>query len=774
MSARHQEQPPRPAGPGKKWIRVSKVVAGVESEEWVEVDDDEEGGEEDELAWPPRGEMHVLNRDLPRVDGPDKVTGRARYTHDVRLPGMLYARLLLCPHPTAKFELDLEPARAVPGVKEVRLVTEEETLYLGQPIAAVAATTPEAADDGVRAIRARFEPKPFAVTHEQALAENAAPVGKNGNVRADQTKGDLEAVESALAECDAVVEATYRLPVQHHACLETHGVVVDYSGGDQATVYASTQGTFSVHGEVPKLLGLPAGAVTTVVQHMGGGFGGKFGPDLAGRVACELARDLKTPIHLMLTREAEFLTAGNRSGCVQTLKGGAKKDGTLAALSARVDRLGGIGGGSHGGLPYVYAPRVSFLESRAVHTHTDGSRAFRAPGHPQASFAMESLLDELAYALGIDLLAIRKKNLPSGKDGDVWSRQLDLCAQLVGWDEHPHKSAPDASDAPLKTGIGFGISTWGGGGRAECQVEVRIARDGAVTALSGTQDLGTGTRTLVAAIVAEEFGLALDDVVAQIGRSSYGQANGSGGSTTAASLAPAVKDAAHNARAAFFEHLAGALGTKRERLACERGEILERSDSSGAGDGRRWSWEEACATLPPSGLSARGEWKSQLASRGTHGAQAAKVTVDTLTGEIRVVQMVCVQDCGLALNRLATRSQINGGMVQALSYGLLEERVIDPELGLVLNANFEDYKIAGCQEIPEMIAVIDEKDDRAVIGVGEPPVIPGHGAIANAIHNACGVRLREMPLTSDKLLTGLVALREGTREGPKRPDGAGR
>jgi xanthine dehydrogenase YagR molybdenum-binding subunit len=459
----------------------------------------------------------------------------------------------------------------------------------------------------------------------------------------------------------------------------------------------------------------------------------------------------------MLARDQEFLAAGNRSGGEHALKAGATKDGKLVAFLARVSRTGGVngGGGSNQPQPYIYAPRVSYVESRGVWTNLDASRAMRAPGHPQASFAMEGLIDELAYAIGMDPLEFRIANLPDG-GREAYARQLRRCAEVIGWKEHPHKTSFDASDAERKVGIGFALSTWGGGGNNQCKVDVRIASDGSVEVACGTQDLGTGTRTYMAAIVAEELGLELAQVTAKIGRSSYGNANGSGGSTTAASLAPSVKHAAHRSRLALFERVAPLLGAKPSELAIEPGKVALAANRS-----KSIAWKDACAALGPQGLSERGEWQSDLAGNGVQGAQAAKVEVDTLTGAVRVLHMVCVQNCGLALNRMAAESQILGGMVQALSYGLFEERVVDPDLGIQLNANFVDYKIAGCREIGRLEAILDDGDERGVIGIGEPPVIPGQSAIANAIYNACGVRLREMPFTADRVLMGLVAQRKG-------------
>lgn len=744
MTLLRQDAPPREAAPGKKWIRTPVVVNGQESYEWTEVDDVEGP------AWPARDSLRLLNSHLRRVDGPEKVSGKALYAHDRRAPGMVWARLLCCPHPTAKVTLDLEAAQALEGVRHVRSLLEGDgvTRYLGQPIAAVAADTPELAEDALRAVRATYEVLPFAVTPAQATAEGAPQVTSRGNVREGRSRGERDATLAALDACVATIDATYSVPVQHHACLETHGLMVDFRGGDEATVYVSTQGTFAAAGDVPGALGLKPDRIVVQVPYMGGGFGSKFGIGVEGQTACAIARELGRPVHLLLTRQDEFLIAGNRSAASARVRAGLDAQSRLHAFHADLDQYGGLGRGSHAGLPYIYEAVNSSMVSRSVYTHLDASRAFRAPGHPQASFAMESALDELAYAAGVDLLEVRLANLP--EDGrEVWTRQLERVAREIGWDAHAHKRDWDRSGSALKVGIGFGISVWGGGGGAGCEVDVRIDKDGAVSALSGSQDLGTGTRTYVGAIVAEVLGLEPAAVGVRIGDSRLGQANASGGSTTAASLAPAVLDAARAARDALAERLAPELSAKPGDLVFARGEVRAGS--------RKLSWREACAVLGPDGLSARGVWKPGLSGNGVHGAVAAKVEVDTQTGALRVTKMVAIQDCGLPLNRLALESQMHGGMIQALSYGLLEERVLDADLGLMLNANFGDYKIAGCLEIPELVALIDDDDRRPeVIGMAEPAVIAGQSAIANAVQNACGVRVRSLPVTCDKVLMGLV------------------
>jgi len=729
--------------PKKKKIKTTKVVNGIDTEVEIEVDDVES------IAWPERSKLRVLNTDIPRVDGPDKVSGAARYTHDVRLPGMVYARLLVSPMPRARVaNLDVEAAKKVKGVVHVLVIKGTESGFLGDPIAAVSAETLDAADDGIRALAAKFEALPWTADHETGIKPGAPSVGKSGTVSKAATDGDEAQARAALEGSAFRVKATYQVPIQHHACLETHGVVVDYRGGSEATVYCSTQYAHGFAANAAEELGLPANAVTGIVEHMGGGFGAKFGLDKQGQVACQISRELKRPVHLMLGRREEFLMAGNRSGGIQTIEAGCTADGRMTSFVIDAFKHGGLQAGSLSAMPYCYKPETHFRSVRSVRMHLDASRAMRAPGSPQASFGMESILDELAYAAGIDLVQFRKMNLP---EQAAWQHQLDRVAQEIGWADHPHKTKPGTARGSECIGIGFGVSAWGGGGSDDCEVEVRIERDGSVTTACGVQDLGTGTRTYMAAITAEEFGLPVAAVTAKLGNSKLGQGVGSGGSVTTASLAPAVKDAAWNARTAFAAHLSSVMNLQADGFRFEPEGILH----SGAKSPTMMTWKKACGTLPAEGLRAQGKWVESLQARGVNCTQAAKVSVDPGTGRVRVLHMVCMQAVGLPLNRLALKSQIQGGMIQALGYAISEGRVIDPVLGIQLNASFEDYKMPHSLEIPRMTTIIDDEDMRGVIGVGEPPAIPGASAIANAVHNACGARVRELPLTPDKVLMAL-------------------
>lgn len=735
-----QQAQPSPSPKPKKKIRVPRVVNGVEQMVEIEVDADSGPG------WGPNDKHRLLNKRITRVDGPLKAAGAAQYTYDYRLPGMLHGRILRCPYGHARVtKIDTEAALKIPGVKAIIQGPLTELRFAGAPVAAVAATTPEIAGDALRAIKVTYEVLPH-VVHAHAAIKPDAPkvVADDNNLQEKAKNGDPAKVEAAFATADEIIEAEYTSPRIHHACLETHGMVVDYRGGDTATIYASTQGTFTIPEDAAKELGLQQSAVTSSVEHMGGGFGSKFGIGVEGMFACRLSKETKAPVKLMLTRYDEFVMAGNRSAAWQKLKAGVKRDGKIVAMQARQYRLGGIGQGSQAGQPFIYNMGDAYREIYALHTNEDSSVAMRAPGYPQASFAAESLVDELAYKIKMDPVEFRKKNLRD----PVYHRQLDRGAREIGWSKR--NPIAGAGTGPLKRGFGCAVGIWGGAGNNQCKVALTISRDGSVVVAVGTQDLGTGTRTYTRAIVAEELGLGIKDVKEQIGNSKLGASTASGGSVTAPSLSPSVKDAAVKTRLLMAERVAPLLNNpKPEEVVFADGKV--------SANGKSVSWREACAALPAAGVTGNGEWRSDLQSRGVHGVCFAEVEVDVETGHVKPIKMIHVQDGGLPLNRLTFESQINGGMIQSLGMALWEGRVMDAQLGMQLNPGFGDYKLPGTLEMPEMVPIIDDDDKReAVIGIAEGCNIPALGALANAVFNACGVRVRDLPITPDKILMGLM------------------
>ena len=576
---------------------------------------------------------------------------------------------------------------------------------------------------------------------------------------AAEVAGTQEATDAALsADGVAIIEAEYRTPILHHCCLETHSAVADFRGGTTATAYVSTQGTGSIVNEAQREL--QGVAVTGICENMGGGFGSKGnGGGVVATWAYRLAKQLNTPVKMVYTRREEFLGSGNGPGSIQKFKAGATKDGKVVGMNVSQISLPGIGGGAVTAQPYQYSGGAVFSQSQAVTTHEDGSVPLRAPGNPQACFAMESLMDELAYKIGMDPVEFRKRNLPDGNtppqilDRQTFIRQLDTGAKAIGWENR--NKTPGKLKGPLVRGMGCAIGAWSGAGRAGCVVDVQINQDGTVTASSGSQDLGTGTRAYVRGIVAEELGLDMADVLEKIGNTSLPTSLSSGGSWTAASLASAAKDAAYKARTQVATTIAPLLGCDADSVWLDKRHVI--------GNGKAIAWKQACAALPPTGLSARGNYVPTLGGSGAHGASFSEVEVDIETGFVKVVRMAHVQDCGLVLNRLACESQINGGIIQSIGMALYEGRIMDADLGVMVNPAFNDYKIPGTMEMPEFIPIIDDGDTRNVVmGMAEPANIPGCGAIANAVYNACGVRVRSTPITPDKILNGLMELRRNS------------
>jgi xanthine dehydrogenase YagR molybdenum-binding subunit len=439
---------------------------------------------------------------------------------------------------------------------------------------------------------------------------------------------------------------------------------------------------------------------------------------------------------------------------VQRVKVGAKKDGSLTAIQLRSYGADGLGGGANCAAPYnrIYGrcPNVKTEESD-VHIHAGRVAAMRAPGHPQGSFGLEQALDMIAEKIGMDPLELRKKN----DNNPIRLAQYALGAERIGWSRRKEKAGSDPG--PRKRGFGLGSAVWGGAGGPGPQVEVRVKRDGTVEVLNGSQDLGTGTRSLMAIVAAEELGLPYASVSATLGDTRLGYCGGSGGSQTAASLAPAVRNAAYEARLKLAELAAPLLGVKKEEV-----EIAESRARVAADPGKSIPWAELCAKIDGPALVAHADRSPNYGgfAGGAAGVQFAEVEVDVETGEIHVVKVVAVHDCGRVVNRMAVESQINGGVIQGLSYALLEDRILDRPTGRMVNPNLEDYKILGALETPEIESiafdVANGMNSVGLLGIGESPVIPTAAAVANAVANATGARVFELPMTPDRVLAALA------------------
>ena len=752
---------------------------------------------------PANDKLTTIGKPTPRVDGRLKVTGAARFTSDVRLPGMLFARIVRSTMPHARIRaIDTSAAERHPGVRAVQLVdhllgsaqlrdprqepqaTFPVVRYVGQPIAAVAAATQAAADEAARLVRVEYEPLPFVVDVEEArkpgaplvfpgAADAAGSAGggggpsgvpQTGNVRGPARSGPhgshgVGDVEKGLADADVVVDATYRTQVQTHSAMETHGVVADW-GADGLTVYASTQGTSTVREELAEVLGIPQAQVRVVTEFMGGGFGAKFGAGNHGVLAARLSHKAKAPVRLMLDRREEHESVGNRPSCVARIRIGAKKDGTLTAI--HFDSYGtagtGTGAGAGGPAKNLYPCPNVLVEESDVFINAGPAAAFRAPGHPQGAFGLEQSIDELAGRLGMDPLVLRDHidvADPAEAGSSAQARRVErrIGAEKMGWSRrHP----PGADSGRVKRGIGVAQAIWYRFVNLDSSCEVRIGRDGSVEIRSAVQDIGGGIGTALAQVVAEELGIAPRDVTVRIGDTRFPPGPPSGGSVTTGSLTPAARNAAHQARLKMLAD-AGASGdspggqplrsvASRMRSEQVSAQATRGDDYGGFSGGRK----------------GRG-----MGIGGYGGVQFAEVAVDVETGVVKVERVVAVHDCGRPLNPLAIESQIHGGIIQGLSYALYEDRILDRRSGWMLNANFETYKIAGSREIPAIeVHLIEEYRGRSSTdagGIGEPATVATAAAVANAVYNATGARVRELPMTPERVLSALSRGKETPR-----------
>jgi xanthine dehydrogenase YagR molybdenum-binding subunit len=718
---------------------------------------------------------------VPRIDGPAKSTGRAKYSFDINRKDMLHAVILRSslPHATIK-KLDTSAAEKSPGFKALFVIKKEgdEVFYAGDEIVAIAADTEEHARDAMRAIKIEYDPLPFSVRESEVLEGDLKTVPPFGPMKERSNKrppieGKSAKFEDGVKAAEVTHEGSYGVSTICHQCLESHGLVAEWNDDGGLTVWASTQavaGTakdLSVYFMAQKI-DLPESKVRCITQYMGGGFGSKFGSDIQGKAAAELARKAKAPVKLMLDRAAEITAGGNRPSAYGKVKIGAKKDGTVTFYEIDCWGTPGVGMGSTvGPLPYVY-PFENKRKNTICRINAGGQRAMRAPGHPQSCYLTDCALDDLAAKLGMDPLAVRRKNLPkrlpqAPADDEhavgVYEKELAIAEELSDWKKKWHP--PGADKGVLKHGIGMALHTWGGQASPQPnEVVVTIAADGSVTVQTSTQDLGTAQRTVNAIVAAEILGLEVGQITVRIGESVYGPSSGSGGSTTCPSQAPATLRAAEAALFALFKAIAPKLQAKPEDLSIEPGKVVDTASK------KSWEWKQACARLGMEQAKGTGVWtfpESQkpenkgVSKTGVGGVQVAEVVVDTETGVVRCTQVLAVQDCGLIVNLQGCESQVAGGVIMGLNYALFEERILDRATGRQVNADMEFYKLGGIKDMPKIVVRMVDMPERGVIGIGEPPTISTHAAIGNAIFNAIGVRVADTPFTPERVLAALAA-----------------
>jgi CO/xanthine dehydrogenase Mo-binding subunit len=741
-------------------IRTEKEVEGNYTEQWVVVE-----GDDDALDQWPQGPGDVVGRPAPRLDGHQRARGQAIYTADLALPGMLHATVLRSPHARARVKrLDLSRALEAPGVlgaigpddcHELSL----EPSFHGAPVAAVAAESLGRAREALALVDVEWEELEPLLDAEEAVRRESFVDDEPRRYE----RGDLDA---GFGEAEVVVEAEYRTQTVLHNALETHQSIARWEG-DTLEIYISTQFIWGIRDSVSELLDLPPDRVRVVCNYMGGGFGAKNSPGDYTFVAIALAGKTGRPVRCALTRREENLATGNRNATVQRLRAGARSDGTLVALEGEfVNAVGwsGFSGPTYGPMEMLYACDNVRTTTYGAKLNLPPNAAFRAPGFVEGTFGLECVLDELAARLELDPLELRRRNHADNDlaDGRPYSsKNLLTCYDRA----EPHWARRDQvrarSAGSVRRGTGLASQIWYGGGGPPSYAWVRVGSDGRATVITAMQDIGTGTRTAMAQIAAEELGLPLERVRCELGDSARGPyASISAGSSTIPSMGPAVRAATANAWRQILEIAAQRYHLEERVLSLKDGHVV-------SADGGSWPLEEVTGLLEDAQILGKGARGPNPAGMRvlTFGIQVADVAVDVETGEVQVERIAAIHDVGRVINPLGAQSQVEGGIIQGIGHTLSEERLVDPASGRVLSQTLDAYKLPTIADVPEIVVeLLDIPDEHLTNlgskGLGEPPIVPTAAAIVNAIRDATGAEVRSLPVTREEMLRALAEARE--------------
>ncbi|MCC6236824.1 MAG: xanthine dehydrogenase family protein molybdopterin-binding subunit [Dehalococcoidia bacterium] len=750
----------------------------------------------------PSTEYRVIGTNPVRPDGVDKVTGRAVYGADVRLPGMLYGKVLRSPHAHALVKrVDASKALALPGVHAVltnadfpeplepvmqtvrgpqptrwdteRILAGRKVLFRGHPVAAVCATDPHVAEDAAALIEVEYEVLQAVATLDDALAPDAPilhddglaslvdglfdPVdGKPSNIARQFTLGfgDLEA---GFAQADIVLERQYETAMYHQGYIEPHNATAVWNRDGKVTIWTSTQGAFGIRQNVARVLNLPLGDLRVIPAEIGGGFGAKNVVYLEP-IAALLSRKTGRPVQLTMNRTEVLEATGPTSGTRSWIKVGATKEGKLLAADVRLEFEAGaypgspVAGGARCALgPYVVPnQRVVGLD---VVLNRPKTAAYRAPGAPAGEFPVESILDELAEQLDIDPMELRLRNCTAlgmprsdgAVQGNIGAREV-----MQAVISHPHYRS-ETVGADIGRGVAMGFWQNGGG---ESSAYAMVHADGRVTLVTGSVDIG-GQRAALAMQFAEAMGIAYEDINSLVGDTdTIGFTGNTGGSRTTFATGWAVYQAAMDVREQLEQRAARIWECAADEVA------YDPSDAALHGpDGKVMTFKEAARRLPGTGGMIQGQADIVSTNVGKvgacFGAHIADVHVDRETGKVTVLRYTAVQDVGKAIHPAYVEGQIQGGAVQGIGMALNEEYVYDSN-GRMLNASFLDYRMPVANDLPMIDTVLVEVPNPGhpygVRGVGEVPIIPPLGAIANAIHDAIGVRVTSLPASPRVIL----------------------
>ena len=744
----------------------------------------------------------MVGRSVNRRWLEEKLTGEARFTADLKLPGMLHGRVLASPHPHAEVvSVDTSAAEAMRGVRAVftpfddeasgvfagdMRVLDRRVRFVGDEVAAVAAETEEEAERAAELLGVEYRVLPFETEAEKALSSEAAAIHPGGNLWSGEPlvleRGDVAA---GLREADVVVEGTYAVASHSAAPLEPRAAVARWDG-DRLTVWKTSRGVHQDRTHLSAALGISEERIRVVGPHFGAGYGAKDESRCA-MLAAVLARKAGRPVRLEYSRHQEFVAGRVRHGAVIELKVGLKRSGEITAIDNRTlmntgaylaSGAGELRRAAQGGLYLYRCPNVRY-EGRLAYTNTPVAGSYRGLGAPQGHFALEALMDRAAGRLGIDTLEFRLKNHvgPEGQPGQrisprdqivdtqpveggipFSSNGLRECilrgAEAIGWG----MGVEGAAEPHLKRGLGMATCIYRGGPGWESRARVRLERGGRVVLHTGIVDVGQGSHTVLAQMAAEAFGCGHDDVRMVSGDSDVAPYSSiTAGSTATFSAGLAVKAAAEKLRDGLLELASTYLERGKEGLGVSEGFVVD------IGSGERLSSVAEVAGGMPGGFM---EAEASVVPGSvdyivnSFAAHFALVEVDTLTGNVAVVRYVAAHDSGRIVNPKAAVNQVEGGVSQTLGLALSEELVTDGTSGVTLNGSFLEHKCPTIGQYPEIETIFVEAEDPiAPFGakaLGEPPSVPVAAAVINAVYDAVGVRFTEIPLTPDKVLEGLA------------------
>jgi 4-hydroxybenzoyl-CoA reductase subunit alpha len=753
----------------------------------------------------------VLNTPVHNVDGWAKVTGRAVYTFDVSLPGMLYAKIVRSPHPHAKIRsINTKAAEALPGVMAVvtgkdtlgikqgiwrrypelcdeQLLTVEKARYIGEPVAAVAAVTEEIAEQAVDLVEVDYEVLPGVYEPLEAIKKGAPEihegVERNVNVTRHIEWGD---VEEGFDLSDYIREDWFKCSAQAHMCMETRCAVASYTPNGKLTVWTSTQAPYYMQALLAGVLGLREGDVRVIAHYVGGGWGGKFELDGAQFAASVLSMKLHRPVKLVYTREEDFIASKRRTPMYYYTRTGVKKDGTFMARETRVFTNGGAYTGMGATALYLTGFFHSFpykwnayrYDGYRVYTNTLPSTSMRGFGAPQGHFCSEMQIDLIAKELGIDRMEIRKKNAHTPNyevpgQAMIASCGLTQCLEKIeDWIESRGKLPPNRGIGISSYGfMSGGIFNWFDTPYSFSSAVVTINYDGKVDLHVGAQDIGQGSNTTLAMICAEELGVRVDDIRVHSGDTDECPPDlGAWGSRQTLMAGNATKMAAADAKRQLIEFATAQLAPN---IVYDL-DIADRWIHFIARPERGLDYFEVVKS------ALRGKEGQRIVGRGfytphrkgmispaySYGVQGLEIEVDPETGKIKLVNCVTAHDCGQPINPLGLHGQLEGAIAMAAGYGFLED--MPTEEGKILNPNLVDYKLIRAPEMPETEVIeIDTYEPEGPFGAkeaGEGLTNPTAAALGNALLDACGIACKELPVTPEKVLT---ALREKAKEEKK-------